>query len=82
MNQTALIRIGIVADDLTSATDGAAPFLPKGYGPLITQCGVEPWQSALVAIDTKQPRLNRNADSDSSGLRNLGHARSFHYHPP
>lgn len=35
MKRNPSIRVGIIADDLTSATDGAAPFLAKGYAPLI-----------------------------------------------
>ncbi len=45
-------RIGIVADDLTSATDGAAPFLAKGFAPMISRGDPGPSQAALRAVDT------------------------------
>ncbi|MEO6715849.1 MAG: four-carbon acid sugar kinase family protein [Novosphingobium sp.] len=57
MKQPAITCIGIVADDLTSATDGAAPFLPKGYAPLIAQGVAGALQSALVAVDTNSRAL-------------------------
>lgn len=52
MKRNPSIRVGIIADDLTSATDGAAPFLVKGYAPLIV-CGADGLeQRAIVSIDT------------------------------
>jgi uncharacterized protein YgbK (DUF1537 family) len=46
------IRVGVIADDLTSATDGAAPFLLKGYAPLISRGAYDFEQRAIVSIDT------------------------------
>lgn len=57
MNQPALPRIVIVADDLTSATDGAAPLVPTGYAPLIAQRDPRPWQLDMAAIDTNSRAL-------------------------
>ncbi|MDZ4309626.1 MAG: four-carbon acid sugar kinase family protein [Cypionkella sp.] len=52
MDNNTPFLVGIIADDLTSATDGAAPFLAKGHAPLIARDtgGVE--RRAVVAIDT------------------------------
>lgn len=52
MEQTSSLLVGIVADDLTSATDGAAAFLAKGYAPLITRKVVRLDEEAIVSIDT------------------------------
>ena len=52
MTQIPSTRVGIVADDLTSATDGAAPFLAKGYTPSITRHGTVLTQASVVSIDT------------------------------
>lgn len=73
MNQHSFLRVGIVADDLTSATDGAAPFLPKGYRPLITQRDSGPWQSELVAIDTNSRALTEQqaAQASASGISSM-----------
>lgn len=57
MNQPASIRIGIVADDLTSATDGAAPFLAKGFLPMISRGDPGPVEADLVAVDTNSRGL-------------------------
>ena len=57
MNHPARTHIGIVADDMTSATDGVSPFLSKGYAPLITRIDVGPWQSVLVAVDANSRAL-------------------------
>lgn len=45
-------RVAVVADDLTSATDGAAPFLAKGYVPQIVRGAPGVLSSPVVAIDT------------------------------
>ena len=52
MMHAAPILVGIVADDLTSATDGAAAFLARGYTPLIKRNtdGIE--NAAIISIDT------------------------------
>lgn len=46
------ILVGIIADDLTSATDGAAAFLAKGYTPLINRNTKGMKNAAIVSIDT------------------------------
>jgi D-threonate/D-erythronate kinase len=58
MNQRPFTRIGIVADDLTSATDGAAPFLANGFAPMISRHNPGPVEAALVAIDTNSRALD------------------------
>lgn len=52
MDNSSPLVVGIVADDLTSATDGSSPFLAKGHAPLIARNigGFE--RRAVVAIDT------------------------------
>jgi uncharacterized protein YgbK (DUF1537 family) len=52
MKQNTSIRVGIVADDLTSSTDGAAPFLAKGHTPLIVRDAKDLEKRAVVSIDT------------------------------
>lgn len=58
MKQPPFTRIGIVADDLTSATDGAAPFLAKGFAPVISRDNPGSAQTALVAVDTNSRALD------------------------
>jgi D-threonate/D-erythronate kinase len=52
MMHAAAILVGIVADDLTSTTDGAAAFLAKGYTPLIKRNTKGMENAAIVSIDT------------------------------
>ena len=52
MEQDATLLVGIIADDLTSATDGAAAFLAKGYAPLIKRNPAGAEDAAVVSIDT------------------------------
>lgn len=52
MTKNTPILVGIAADDLTSATDGAAPFLAKGYAPLISRNPAGFHESAVASIDT------------------------------
>ena len=52
MNKSTPILVGIAADDLTSATDGAAPFLAKGYAPLISRNPDGLPESTVTSIDT------------------------------
>lgn len=52
MKQNTSIHVGIVADDLTSSTDGAAPFLAKGHAPLIVRDAKGLEKRAVVSIDT------------------------------
>ncbi|OAP36880.1 hypothetical protein AU381_20670 [Sinorhizobium glycinis] len=58
MKQSTLFQVGIVADDLTSATDGAAPFLAKGCAPLITRDQARIGQEPVVSIDTNSRSLS------------------------
>ena len=52
MKQNTSLLVGIIADDLTSATDGAAAFLAKGHAPLIKRNADGPENGAVVSIDT------------------------------
>jgi D-threonate/D-erythronate kinase len=52
MKQTTSLLVGIVADDLTSATDGAAAFLAKGYAPVIKRQVDGAENGAITSIDT------------------------------
>lgn len=45
-------HIGVVADDLTSAADGAIAFLKRGYIPRICRVGPDDPHASLVSIDT------------------------------
>ena len=52
MKKDTPLLVGIVADDVTSATDGAAPFLAKGHAPLIARNIGGLAQETVVSIDT------------------------------
>lgn len=52
MNNHTPLLVGFVADDLTSATDGAAPFLAKGHEPLIARDTGRFERRGVVAFDT------------------------------
>jgi uncharacterized protein YgbK (DUF1537 family) len=77
MKQNASFLVGIVADDLTSATDGAAPFLAKGYAPLIclNADGLE--QRAVVSISTnsRNSDLSQAARATADAISALSNAR-------
>ncbi|MGD9479207.1 four-carbon acid sugar kinase family protein [Shinella sp. G-2] len=45
-------RVGIVADDLTSAADGAGAFLKSGYQPRVCRSKQETGSAQVTAIDT------------------------------
>lgn len=45
-------RVGIVADDLTSAADGACPFLRQGARPHICRAGEVDRDARVVSVDT------------------------------
>ncbi len=64
MKQNPSLRVGVVADDLTSATDGAAPFLSKGYAPLILRNAVGLTERVIVSIET-----NSRASTVSQAVR-------------
>lgn len=77
MAQDASLLVGIIADDLTSATDGASAFLAKGYAPLIERTSGGTQRAAVVSVDTN----GRNADSvhaaraTAEAVSALSHAR-------
>ncbi|RWO39857.1 MAG: four-carbon acid sugar kinase family protein [Mesorhizobium sp.] len=52
MKQTTSLLVGIVADDLTSATDGAAAFLARGYAPVIKRQVDGAENGAITSIET------------------------------
>ena len=52
MKQNTSLLVGIIADDLTSATDGAAPFLAKGHAPLIKRNADGQEHGTIASIDT------------------------------
>ena len=64
--------VGIIADDLTSATDGAGAFLLKGYAPLIKGLDAAVDTASVISIDTNSRALsasdagNVTADAASS----------------
>jgi uncharacterized protein YgbK (DUF1537 family) len=66
MKQTTSISIGIVADDLTSATDGAAPFFGKVSAPLIMRSLDSPQDQAVVSIDTNSRALSAKEAGDAT----------------
>ncbi len=65
MERNAFDSVGIIADDLTSATDGSAPFLARGYAPLIlrelNRPGPGRGSGAVVAVDTHSRALSPSA---------------------
>lgn len=50
--------VGIIADDLTSATDGAGAFLLKGYVPLIKGLDAAEDTAPVISIDTNSRALS------------------------
>lgn len=60
-------RIGIVADDLTSAADGAAAFLARGYAPLVCRQEHLATRELLVSIDTGSRMLDAAAAEKATG---------------
>ncbi|TIM33111.1 MAG: four-carbon acid sugar kinase family protein [Mesorhizobium sp.] len=52
MKRNTSLLIGIIADDLTSATDGAAAFLTKGHAPVIKRQVDGAENGAVTSIDT------------------------------
>ncbi|APG87811.1 inner membrane protein (plasmid) [Sinorhizobium americanum CCGM7] len=57
-------HIGIVADDLTSAADGAIAFLERGYVPRICRVGPDDTHASLVSIDTGSRTLDETDAAD------------------
>lgn len=60
-------RIGIVADDLTSAADGAVAFLARGYAPLVCRQEHPATRELLVSIDTGSRMLDEAAAVQATG---------------
>lgn len=69
MNEPRFTRIGIIADDLTSATDGAAPFLAQGFVPVISRNNPGQVHAAVVAIDTNSRALDAEMAARSPSKR-------------
>ncbi|WP_311272855.1 MULTISPECIES: four-carbon acid sugar kinase family protein [unclassified Rhizobium] len=59
--------VGIIADDLTSATDGAGAFLLKGYVPLIKALDAAEDTAPVISIDTNSRALSASEASRVSG---------------
>lgn len=77
MEQDIPLLVGIIADDLTSATDGASAFLAKGYAPLIRQDNTGSSAAAIVSTDTNSRALSaaQAATATADGVARLSHAR-------
>lgn len=63
MKQDIRLLVGIIADDLTSATDGASSFLGSGYTPLIKRGSSVSGHASIVSIDTN----SRTLSADEAG---------------
>ncbi|MBD8687307.1 MULTISPECIES: four-carbon acid sugar kinase family protein [unclassified Rhizobium] len=59
--------VGIIADDLTSATDGAGAFLLKGYDPLIKALDAADDTAPVISIDTNSRALSASEASRVTG---------------
>ena len=59
--------VGIIADDLTSATDGAGAFLLKGYVPLIKALDAAEDTAPVISIDTNSRALSASEASRVTG---------------
>lgn len=51
------LQIGIVADDLTSAADGAGPFLKRGFAPYLHRGPCPRTDETVIAVDTSSRNL-------------------------
>ncbi|WP_199088122.1 four-carbon acid sugar kinase family protein [Bosea sp. ASV33] len=67
MATTNSLQIGIVADDLTSAADGAGPFLKRGFTPHIHRGSHAQTAEAVVAVDTGSRGLPEGAAGKATG---------------
>lgn len=52
------LQIGIVADDLTSAADGAGPFLKRGFAPYLHRGPCPRTDETVIAVDTGSRNLS------------------------
>jgi len=77
MKQSTSLLVGIIADDLTSATDGAAPFLAKGHAPLITSNADDLGNRAVVSIntDSRASDISQAARATADAISALSNAR-------
>lgn len=77
MEQNTSPLVGIVADDLTSATDGAAPFLANGHAPLVARHADVLGNRAVVSIDTdsRASNVSQAARATAAAVSALSNAR-------
>ena len=77
MKQNSSLLVGIIADDLTSATDGAAAFLAKGYAPLITRKVDRLDDEAVASIDTnsRASDISKATKATADAVSALSNAR-------
>ena len=71
------LALGVIADDLTSATDGAAPFLARGYVPVVLRRPSSPTQEAIIAVDTGSRAAATGVEAAAAtarGVAALAHA--------
>lgn len=52
------LQIGIAADDLTSAADGAGPFLKRGFAPYLHRGPCPRTDETVIAVDTGSRNLS------------------------
>lgn len=69
--------VGIIADDLTSATDGAGAFLLKGYVPLIKGLDAAMETTSVISVDTNSRALSASdaAKVTADAASSLANAR-------
>jgi uncharacterized protein YgbK (DUF1537 family) len=65
-------RVGILADDLTSAADGAAPFVARGQRAMIGRRRMPPPDSMVVAIDSGSRSLSARQAATRGARRGGG----------
>ncbi len=61
MNTKCVTRLGILADDLASAADGAAPFMARGMHASIGRGVLPARESDVAAVDGGSRSLNAGA---------------------
>ncbi|OCP38471.1 four-carbon acid sugar kinase family protein [Ensifer sp. LC163] len=59
-------RIGVIADDLTSAADGASPFLTRGHKPCIYRRAATGDDAAVVSVDTGSRSMTETNAADAT----------------
>ena len=77
MKQNTSLLVGIIADDLTSATDGASAFLAKGHAPLIKREVDSREHGAVLAIDTnsRASSISQATKATADAVSALSNAR-------